>query len=143
MLLTLNEVRTTQSNRNATKEGYDKLKRKWTVLGLQLGSLRRQLQRKRHFKLKKNFASGQVCCDFHMLVALDKIGGVCLRLPCTKTIRVEAKNERFIAACWRCRENFKDENFSSSLGRLRQKKVHQKACRTCSTNIFVKAKKLK
>ena len=77
------------------------MKRKWTVLGLQLGSLRRQLQRKRHFKLKKNFALGQVCCDFHMLVALDKIGGVCLRLPCTKTIRVEAKNERFIAACWR------------------------------------------
>ena len=61
-----------------------------------------------------------------MLVALDKIGGVCFRLLCTKTSRVEAENERFIAACWRCRENLKDEDFSSSFGRLRQKKVHQK-----------------
>ena len=48
------------------------------------------------------------------------------------------KNTRCIAAGSRCRQNLKYENFTSSFGRLRQKKkLHQKACRTCSTIILL------
>ena len=39
---------------------------------------------------------------------------------------------KIIAAGLRCRQNLGYENFTSSFGRLRQK-LHQKACRTCST----------
>ena len=40
---------------------------------------------------------------------------------------VKAKNEKFIAADLRCRQNLKYENFTSLFGRLR-KKLHQKSC---------------
>ena len=43
------------------------------------------------------------------------MGGVQIRL-----LHVKAKNERFTAASFRCRQNLKYENFTSSFGRLRQ-----------------------
>ena len=55
-----------------------------------------------------------------MLVKLYKIGGVRFRLFGTSSFHVKTKNERFTAACLRCRQNFKYENFSSSFARLRQ-----------------------
>ena len=45
-------------------------------------------------------------------------------------------SERFTGASSRCRQNLKYENFTSSFGRL-VKTLHQKACRTCSTIIFL------
>ena len=49
---------------------------------------------------------------------LDKIGGVHFRLLDTNGFHVKAKNERFTAASFRCRQNLKNENFTSSSGRL-------------------------
>ena len=49
---------------------------------------------------------------------LDKIGGVHFRLHDTNGFHVKAKNERFTAASFRCRQNLKYENFTSSSGRL-------------------------
>ena len=40
----------------------------------------------------------------------------------TKDLHLKAKNERFSSAGWRCRQNLKYENFTSSFGRLRQNK---------------------
>ena len=48
----------------------------------------------------------------------------------------QAKNERFTVEGRCCPQNLTYENFTSSFGRLRQKKLHQKECRTCSTIIF-------
>ena len=53
-----------------------------------------------------------------MLITLDKIGGVHFRLLDTNGFHVKAKNERFTAASFRCRQNLKYENFTSSSGRL-------------------------
>ena len=55
---------------------------------------------------------------------MHKIGEVPFRMFGTSGLHVKAKNERFIAACSRCRQNLKYENFlvTSSFGRLRQKK---------------------
>ena len=55
-----------------------------------------------------------------MLITLYKLGGVHFRLLGTNGFHVKAKNERFTAANWRCRQNLKYENFTSSFGRLRQ-----------------------
>ena len=49
---------------------------------------------------------------------LDKIGGVHFRLLDTNDFHVKAKNERFTAASFRCRQNLRNENFTSSSGRL-------------------------
>ena len=70
--------------------------------------------------LKLNFALSQVFCDYSMLVRLYKIGGVHFCLLGTNGFHVKAKNERFTAASSRCRQNLKYENFTSSLGRLRE-----------------------
>ena len=56
-----------------------------------------------------------------LLVTLHKIGEVHFRLLGTNGFLVKAKNERFTAAGWRCRQNLKYENFSSLFGRLHQK----------------------
>ena len=53
----------------------------------------------------------------------------------TNAFHIKAKNEKIIAADLRCRQNLKNENFTSSFGRLRQK-LHQKSCHTCSTITF-------
>ena len=83
-----------------------------------------------------------------------KIGGVHFHFLGMNGFHVKAKNERFTAASSPCRQNLKYENFMSSFGRLRQlekkkkklllknvyavlKTLHQKACRTCSTIIFL------
>ena len=50
-------------------------------------------------------------------------------------VHVNIENERSTAADSRCRRSIKYANFTSSSDRLRQK-LHQKACRTCSTIIF-------
>ena len=55
-----------------------------------------------------------------MLVTLYKIGGVHFRLLGTNGFK--AKNESFTPASLRWRQNFKYEIFTSSFGRLRQKK---------------------
>ena len=55
-----------------------------------------------------------------MLITLYTIGGVHFRLLGTNGFHVKAKNERFIAASFRCRQNLKYESFTSSFGRLRQ-----------------------
>ena len=70
-----------------------------------------------------------------MLATLYEIGELHFRVFGTNGFHIKAKNERFTAASSRCRQNLKYANFTSSFGRLRQK-LHQKACRTCSTNIF-------
>ena len=54
-----------------------------------------------------------------MLITLYTIGGVHFRLLGTNGFHVNAKNERFTAASFRCRQNLKYENFMS-FGRLRQ-----------------------
>ena len=56
-----------------------------------------------------------------MMVTSYKIGKVYFRLPGTNSFEVKTENERFSAAGWRCRQNLKYENFTSSFGRLRQK----------------------
>ena len=70
--------------------------------------------------LKLNFALSKVFCDYSRLVTLYKIGGVHFHLLDTNVFHVNAKNERFTAASFRCRQNLKYENFMSSFGRLRQ-----------------------
>ena len=55
-----------------------------------------------------------------MLATLYKMGRVHFRLLGTNGFHVKAKNERFTAATPRCRQYLKDENFTSSFGRLRQ-----------------------
>ena len=71
-----------------------------------------------------------------MLVTLYKIGGVLFHLLGTNGFHVKAKTERFNAASSRYHQNLKYKNFTSSFGRLRQN-IAQKACRTCSTIIFL------
>ena len=56
-----------------------------------------------------------------MLVTLYKIGELHFRLLSTNSFLAKAKNERFSAAGSRCRQNLKNENFTSLVGRLRQK----------------------
>ena len=53
----------------------------------------------------------------------------------TNGFLLKTMNERFTAAGLRCRHNLVYKNFTLSFDRLRQK-LHQKACRTCSTIIF-------
>ena len=48
------------------------------------------------------------------------MGWVQIRLLGTTGFHVKAKNERFTAVSFRCRQNLKYENFMSSFGRLRQ-----------------------
>ena len=55
-----------------------------------------------------------------MLITLNKIGEVHFRLLGTNDFHAKAQIERFSAACLRCRQNLKYENFTSSFGRLRQ-----------------------
>ena len=55
-----------------------------------------------------------------MLVTLYKIEGVHFRLLGTNGFHVKAKSERFTATSFRCRQNLKYGNFTSSFGRLRQ-----------------------
>ena len=52
---------------------------------------------------------------------MNKIGEVHFRLLGPNGFHAEAKDERFIGAGSRCRQNFKNENFTSSCGRLSQK----------------------
>ena len=71
-----------------------------------------------------------------MLIMLHKIGELHFRLLGTNGFHVKAKNERFTAASSRCRQNLKYENFTCHLADY-VKTLHQKACRTCSTIIFL------
>ena len=80
--------------------------------------LRRQLQGKRHIKIK-------LCVKLSLLRLFHvdhvvQIGGVHFRLLGTTGFHVKAKSERFTAASSRCRQNFKYENFTSSFRTLRQ-----------------------
>ena len=60
-----------------------------------------------------------------MLVTLYKIGEVYSRLLGTNGFHAKARNERFTAASSRCRQNLKDENFTSSFARLRKNNAPQ------------------
>ena len=55
-----------------------------------------------------------------MLVTLYKIDELHLGLLDTNGFNAKAKNERFTAAGLHCRQNLKNENFTSLFGRLRQ-----------------------
>ena len=70
-----------------------------------------------------------------MLVTLYEIGEVYFCLLSTNGFHVSTENERSTSADSPCRRSLKYANFTSSFGRLRQK-LHQKACRKCSTIIF-------
>ena len=76
-----------------------------------------------------------------MLITLYKIGGVQFCLLGTNGFHVKAKKERFTAASFRCYQN------QSNMKILRRcladyvKTLHQKACRTCSTIIFLHSTK--
>ena len=73
--------------------------------------LRRLLKRKRHYQI-------ELCMQFYPCWSrFKKIGEVHFCLFGTKGPQVKAKNERFRAAGWRCRQNPKYENFTSSFGR--------------------------
>ena len=63
------------------------------------------------------------------MATLYKIGEVYFRSLFTNGFHVKANNERFTAASSRCRQHFKYENFTSSFGRLRKKKMHQNRSR--------------
>ena len=73
-----------------------------------------------------------------MLVKLYKIGGVHFRLLGTNGFHVKAKNESFTPVSLRWRQNLR---YKFSRRRLvdyvKKKKKNQKACRTCSTIIFL------
>ena len=56
-----------------------------------------------------------------MLVTLYNAEEMHFCLLGTNRFHVKAENERFDAAGFLCRRNLKYENFTSSLGRLRQK----------------------
>ena len=92
--------------------------------------LRRQLQRKHHIKI-------ELCFKLSVL-RLFIVGHVvqtrrsAFSFAWHEWFHVKAKNERFTVASSRCRQNLKYENFTSLSGRL-----HQKACRTCTTIIFL------
>ena len=58
--------------------------------------------------------------DYCVLVTLYEIGEVRFRLLGTNGFHAKANNGRFTAAGSRCRENLKNENLTSSFGRLRQ-----------------------
>ena len=73
-----------------------------------------------------------------MFVTLYKISEVCFHSLGTNGFRAKVKNETFTAAGSRCPQNLKNENFASSFG-THVKKLHQKACRTCSTIIFTQS----
>ena len=71
------------------------------------------------------------------------MGGVQIRLLGTNGFHVKAKNERFTAASFRCRQNLKYENFTSSFGRLRQNiapksvpHAYQEMVSCCVSNSF-------
>ena len=97
-----------------------------------LKKLRRLLQRKRHVNIKL-FVRLSVFYDYSMFVTFYETGEVHFCLFGTNCFDVKAENEKFIAEGLRCRQNLKYENFTSSFGRLRQKK---KSCCTCHT-LFV------
>ena len=64
-----------------------------------------------------------------MLVTLYKIGEVHFRLLGTNGFYARAKNERFTAAGSRCLQNLKNENLTSSFGRLRENCTKKRAAR--------------
>ena len=74
-------------------------------------------------------------CDDSLLVNLYIIGEVYLRLLGTEGFYVKVENENLLLRARVVVKTLKTENSTSSFGRLRQK-LHQKACRTCSTIIF-------
>jgi len=95
---------------------YENHQTMWSIR--EFKKLRRQLQRKRHIKI-------ELCVGFSVLrlfqvVHDEQIGEVHFPLLGTNGFHAKAKNERFIGAGSLCRQNFKNENFTSSCGRLRQ-----------------------
>ena len=64
-----------------------------------------------------------------MLITLNKIGGVYFRLLGKNGFHVKAKNERFTAESFRCRQNLKYEKLTSSFGKHCTKKRAARAAR--------------
>ena len=85
---------------------------------------------------KLNFGVGLAFCDYSTLVTSCEMGEVSFHLIGTNPLHVNPEFGRFTDAGSHCRQNLKFENFSSSFCR-HVKKLHQRACRTCSTIIFV------
>ena len=73
---------------------------------------------------KYNFALGYVCSDFSMLVMSYKISEVYFRLLGTKGFHVMAENERLTAVG---RRRIPRRYLADYV-----KKMHQRACRTCT-----------
>ena len=71
-----------------------------------------------------------------MLLTLYKIGGVHFRFFGAKDFHVKAKNERFTAASSRCGHNVNIKILRRLLADY-VKRLYHKACRTCSTIIFL------
>ena len=72
-----------------------------------------------------------------MLVALYKLGEVLYRLLGTNGFDVKVKNERLTAASSLCRQNLKYDKIARRRLADYVKNLHQEACRTCSTIIFL------
>ena len=81
--------------------------------------------------LKKYFALDLLCCYVGHVVRSSEY----FRFLGTNGFHARAKNERFTAACLRCRQNLKYENFTPSFGRLRQQ-VKPKSGRHVKHNYF-------
>ena len=71
--------------------------------------------------LKLNIALSLVSCKYSMLVVVqNRRSALSFAYISTNGFHAKAKNERFTAASFRCRQNLKYEDFTSPFGRLRQ-----------------------
>ena len=89
------------------------------------------LQPKRHFKME--LCSRLSVCDYSIFVKLYKISEVSSRLFGTNGLHVKAVNKDSLL---RAHVVVRTSNMKNSRRRLADyvKKLHQKACRTCSAN---------
>ena len=97
--------------------------------------LRRLLQRKRHIEI-------ELCVELNVLWWFyvghgQQTRQKALSLAWHEWVSCKGKEWKIYCCGLRlCRQNLKNKNFTSSFGRLRQKLL-EKACRTCSTTIFL------
>ena len=87
---------------------------------------------KSHTKIEFCVRLPSLFCDYSMFVTLYKISEFHLHLLDPNGFHAKAKNERFTAMGFHCRQNLKNENFLSSF----VQKLHQDAHSMCSTIIF-------
>ena len=111
----------------------DPCRKRSTSFRREFKKLRRLMRQKRHIKI-------ELCVRLSVL-RLFQVGHCLQNKPRVLSFawhhgfHTKAKNERFTAESSRCPQNLKIENIMSSFANY-VKKLHQKACRTCSTIIF-------